>query len=440
MKNRKLSSIIKFTTTLSKEHIYMKRAIIFYLLILVGIVLHAQSAFSFYGPPDIAFQRDAFGEGMGGTGAGDLFRVNTSLINPALSVTTGRTYFSSAISMGNVNYRDSEGNSFGDSQFYLPYFNVIFPHKQNRFGFHYQHISSGNLNSEARFGSDADIFAGSEISKVEFSMYKAGVFWANRNRRLHFGTGVSYLFGHHVMYAGQDFDDPEMTSSAFEVEKTFRNPTFTIGVAKSHDNVSWGLAGNYPLELKGDTTFRANAPFSQTETGAVYEYPASVNFGLTYRLSELFRLSTDFDYEFWERTENFANPVNTTRCGVGIAWDAIPHSKKFLAVFPVRAGLSYRNLPFKVENNLVHEWAYHFGVSLPLKQYDSYIDVATKFFNRGDANKTNYEENGFLLTFGIHGFDFLRKPPNRKTPRDIPRTFEDRARDSDRPRREEVSE
>jgi hypothetical protein len=148
---------------------------------------------------------------------------------------------------------------------------------------------------------------------------------------------------------------------------------------------------------------------------------------MTYRLSELFKLSADVDYELWEETNNFSNPVNTARGGIGISWDAIPHSKKFLAVFPVRAGLSYRNLPFKVENelkpgelNMVHEWAYHFGVSLPLKQYDSYLDIAAKFFSRGDASKTNYEDNGFLLTFSIHGFDFLRTPPNRKTPREIP--------------------
>jgi hypothetical protein len=415
-----------------------------FLIILIFLsicgILTAQSIFSFYGPADIAYQRDAFGEGMGGTGAGDLFRVNTNLVNPALSVTVNRTYFSTAVSMGNISYRDSGGGSFTDNQFYLPYFSLVFPYKQNRFGFHYQNMASGNLDTQSTSSVDFDtnlpVAPGStnitQSENVALSMYKAGIFWANRNRIMHFGLGLNYVFGHDIRHSGLAFEQPGLANSSFEIENSFQNPAISVGVAKIFGDLSTGFAVNIPFDFKGETTFKTNQPNPKDpiSENSKFELPYQTTVGLTYRVNDMFFISADADYEGWGSTDSFQNSVDTYRLGVGASWSGRPLSRVFLAKFPVRAGLSYRNLPFRVNDNLVHETAYHFGVSLPLKQYDSYMHVATKFFSRGNANKTDYEENGFLLTFGVHGFDFLRTPPNRKMHRDIPRPFDERRADT----------
>jgi hypothetical protein len=400
----------------------IKKIALYMAMSTICISLTAQSIFTFYGPPDFTFTRDTYGEGMGGTGAGDLFRVNTSFVNPAISTSIGRTYFTTAVSMGTVTYSDQNQNSFSDNHFSIPYFNIVFPYKQSRFGFHYQNISASILNTQAQ----ATIFDGDipliEEQKIETSMFRAGLFWANRNQVLNFGVGLNYIFGHDIRFSQQDFDDPSLVNSRFEVEKQFRNPSATVGVAKNFGKVSSGLAGSLPLSLKGESYFRGNSLDMDEEEQAVYELPAHINFGLTYKLTNLVFLSTDIDYDMWGQTANFDDPKDTIRLGLGVAWAGMPMSKKFLAKFPARAGISYRNLPFEVNNNSINEVAYHFGLSLPLKQYDSYLDIATKFYSRGNAKNTLYEENGFTLTFGIHGFDFIRTPPNRKVHRDIPRT------------------
>jgi len=403
----------------------MNKILLFLTLLLLS-TLHAQSIFSFYGPADATSQRDVYGEGMGGTGSGDLFRINTGYLNPATSVSQTRTYFSTAISMGNISYSDGNTLKSTDNQFYLPYFNVVFPFKQSRFGFQYQNIASGNLNITSPLQNDLLTGDYTETQDIRFSLYKAGLFWANRNKHLHFGVGLNYIFGHHIKEAKQDFDDTLMKDSAFKVDKSFRNPMFTLGIAKNWDDLSFGLSANYPLEMRGETLFTHNNIEEALGADAIFEYPPSANFGITYKLSEMFYWSTDIDYELWGNTNNFDNPVNTARIGTGFSWAGIPLSKVFFWKFPLRAGVSYRNLPFQIDNNNVNEISYHMGVSVPLKLYDSYLDVAGKLYYRGNASETKYEENGFLLSIGIKGFDFMRTPPNRKPPREIPRTFDER--------------
>jgi len=404
-------------------HTSVKYICITFLFLMLISCLPAQSIFSFYGPADATSQRDVYGEGMGGTGSGDLFRLNTAYVNPATSVSQTRAYFSTAVSMGNMSYSDGKTPKATDNQFYLPYFSVVFPFKQSRFGFQYQNIASGNLNTTSPYNEDEGYI---ETQAVRFSLYKAGLFWANRNRYLHFGVGLNYLFGHHIMESKQDFDDSSLKDSAFKVDKSFRNPMFTLGIAKNWDNLSLGLSANYPLEMKGETLFTHNNIEEALGNDANFEYPPSANFGITYKLSEMFYWSTDVDYELWGNTNNFENPVHTARIGTGFSWSGMPLSKVFFWKFPLRAGVSYRNLPFQINNNNVNETSYHMGVSIPLKLYDSYLDVAGKLYYRGNASQTKYEENGFLLSIGIKGFDFMRTPPNRKTPREIPRTFDER--------------
>jgi len=405
-----------------------KKLLIITILHTIVLTISAQSAFSFYGPADYSSQRDVYGEAMGGTGSGDLFRVNTGYINPATSVSNTRTYFSTAVSMGNVTYGDGL-SSTKDNQFYLPYFNAVFLYKQNRYGFAYQNIASGNINTALKEGDGTE----NTLNK-KFSLYKAGVFWANRNPNLNFGVAINYLFGHDVTFARQSFENASDTPSTFEIENSFRNPMFTFGITKNYENLSWGFVANYPLELQGETVFRNNTVNDELNEKAVFQYPPSANVGLTYKINDMFYVSADADYELWGQTDSFENPVDTIRSGVGFSWSGIPLSKVFFWKFPVRAGVSYRNLPFQVNDNNINEIAYHMGFSIPLKSYDSYLDIAGKYYTRGDASTTGYEDTGFLLSIGIKGFDFFRTPPNRKAPRDVPKTYEDQAAERGRGR------
>jgi len=406
----------------------IKKIILITIIIIVSYKVNALSVFSFYGPAEMLYQRDAYGEGMGGTGTGDMYRVNTNLINPALSATINRVYFSTAMTISNNYYTDVNEKENADSKFSLPYFTLVFPYKQNRFGFHYTNLCSTELKASRVTTFDETIGDVNSKEDVAFSLYRAGLFWTNRNVNLNFGVGVNYLFGSSSRSSSQSFlPGKDLTDSKITQDNRFQSPFFNIGVAKNMGNFSFGLAASYPMELNGDKTITSNAG-KQEGGDSNFDYPATANMGVTFKLTDHFFLSTDLDYEMWGATDNFDHSIDVTRIGAGLSWAGIPLSKKFLAIFPCRVGVSYRNLPFKVNDSVVHEMAYHFGVSLPLRQYDSYMEVASKFYNRGNfITETGFSENGFLITVGLHGFDFFRRPPNRKMPRDIPKSFEERS-------------
>jgi len=394
-------------------------------------VLNANSVFLFHGPADISANRDTHGMGMGGTGAGDMFRINASFINPALSTTIDRVHFSTALSMGNIRYRDSQNNSFRDDQAFLPYFNMVFPiREKHRLGFVYHSISSGNLELESQV--ETALGQSRELHRASFSLYNAGLFYANANDIVNFGVGMNMLLGHEVKFYRQVITG-DFASSSFESDHSFRNPTFNIGLTRQFDRFSAGLSYSLPVELKGERNFKTNT-INEVLDKSPYEYPAQLTMGLTVKATELLRFSGDIDTQFWGDTNNFDNSVNTLRTGVGVSWGGLNQSRNFFARLPLRAGISHRNLPFEVsytrsgefgspsqsEYHKIYETAYHFGFSFPLRRQDSYLDFALTIFNRGDADKHRFEENGFLLTVGTQGFDVFRRPLNRKAPREIP--------------------
>ena len=399
----------------------MKKIVLFLVVFVFCGILYANSVFMFNGPVDFSMNRDTHGSGMGGTGSGDLFRINTSLINPAMSTTVNRVYFSTALSMGNIHYRDRENNSFRDDQIYLPYFNMIVPlRERHRIGFTYHTISSGKMEVTGHGESGLGSFR--EDHRVSFSLYNAGFFYANANDIVNFGIGLNFVLGHQVQFFRQyDFVDSEndLMPSSFETDHSFKNSTFNIGLARAFDRFSAGLAYSFPVDLKGEKSYRTNT-INEVIDKSPYEYPAQLTMGLTYRAHSLLYFSSDIDLQMWEDTNNFDNAVNTLRAGVGVSWSGISRSRNFFARLPLRAGVSYRNLPFEVNDSQVHETAYHFGLSFPLRRQDSYLDFGLKLFSRGDASKHDFEESGFLLSIGTQGFDILRRPLNRKAPRDIP--------------------
>ena len=398
-----------------------KRLLLCFLIVLIGCLLTAQSIYSFYGPAEISYQRDTFGSGMGGVGIGDLFRHNTTLLNPALSTTIDRVHFSTAVSMGNIYYKDAENHTFRDDQVFLPYFNIIIPVSNHRFGVHYQNISSGKLDTEKQLevSFDDEIFEVTEIQRQAYTLFKAGLFYAHKNDIVNFGLGLNYMFGHNVRFSQQRFDELDYLSGRFEIEHTFSNPSFDIGLAKIYKNISTGVSFSLPVDLKGDNYFKTNT-LNEHQGDAVYEYPARAALGITYKILDNVFITTDFDVELWGDTNNFENSVDTYRAALGMSWEGNRHSRNFLAQIPFRAGISTRNLPFEINGHQIYEMAYYSGLSFPLKQYESYLQVAFKYFTRGDELKHEYSEDGFLFTIGTSGFDFFTRRTDRKAPRDIP--------------------
>jgi len=76
--------------------------------------LAANSIFSFDGLPVQYYGNDVYGLGMGESGTGDLFRINTDYLNPSVASTSNQVTFSTAVSLGYIRYKDKDSSYRAD--------------------------------------------------------------------------------------------------------------------------------------------------------------------------------------------------------------------------------------------------------------------------------------------------------------------------------------
>lgn len=400
----------------------MKYKISLVLLILasaLALTLSANSIFSFYGFPIQNYGNDVYGSGMGDTGSGDLFRINTNYLNPSIATTSTKVTFSTAVSMGYIKYKD-QNNSYTDDGLYFPYFTITVPTGNHKFAFSFNSFASGNLENEvSKLWEDYD---SSEINRINSSIYKLDLIYAFKNKYLNTGFSVNYYIGHRTRYWKLDFDDSDLIDPKYELEKNFKNPGFTVGVSKKIGNFSMGLSYNTKVDMKGDVIYKyGHPPYADTLiTNADYGFdlPARYSAGLTWRWKDYLKSSVDVYYDLWEDTEEYDK--NTLKVAVGFAYDPLSGYGKWYERIPVRFGAYLRELPFEVNSTKIMENAITFGTSVPLKSSNKKIDLAVSYIVRGKLSEHDLQDNSLFFSFGITGFDIFSKRMKRTEHRDIP--------------------
>lgn len=390
------------------------------LILLFSTLLSANSIFSFDGFPLQFYGNDVYGLGMGETGSGDLFRINTNYVNPSLTTTSNKVTFSTAVSMGYVWYED-DNNSFQADGLYFPYFTINLPLNNHKFAFSFNSFASGNLENELE--RDWEDYDYTEINRINSSIYKIDLIYALQNKYLNLGLAVNYYIGHRTRYWKADFSDTELIDPKYELEKNFKKPSYSVGVSRKMGDFSWGLSYNAAVELQGDMIFKYGHPpyedmlFEDTFYGL--ELPARYTAGLTWRWKDYLKTSIDVYYDLWEDTENYHK--NTYKIAAGFAYDPLSGYGKWYERIPLRVGAYYRELPFAVNDSKIMENAVSVGASIPLKSSNKKLDLAVSYVIRGDLAKHDLRDRSLFFSIGITGFDIFSKRMRRTEHRDIPK-------------------
>lgn len=403
----------------------IKRTLIILFVCLIFTPIFCTSVFSYYGIPESFNGRDIIGVGMGDTGVGNLLRPNSSLFNPSLSVNSTYTTFSTAYSFGNITIKNNQNNtSFKSDQSFFPYFNLSVPVYQHRFGFSYNSLGAGKYTTESTLSDSLGIHT--EISKANQSLYKGDFFYANMNDYVNFGVTMSLIFGHAVKYYKADYEDEDLIDSKYEIEETFKNPGFGIGLSKIiNDNFSVGANFSLPVKLNGNKTEKTIA-YTENLPESNYELPFKIAVGTAYRYAKYFNAALDIDYDLWSTVDTYKNADNTIKLGIGTEYEGNDKAHSYFLRIPQRVGFSYKEVPLDAVNSESHtlqEISGTYGISFPIKARDSRLDFAVKVFNR-TSTQTDFEESGFLLSVGTVGFDIFKRPLDRKGHRDIPKADE----------------
>ncbi len=395
-------------------------------LLVISTALFCNSIFSFKGMPLQYYGNDVYGMGMGDTGAADLFRINPNFSNPSVATSTNKVLFSTAVSMGYMWYEDADGNSFRDDGMVLPYFQIAVPILNHRLAFSFNSIASGDLENErdTYFETSAgDTLFYNETNRLSSSLFKAEGIYAYKNPIINIGIGASYYLGHRIRYWKSDFDDSNLTDTKYEIEKTFKNPGFSIGLSKRINQLSIGLTYSNHVKLKGDVEYKFDHdPWSNSmdyTDDYLFEVAPSISGAFTYRFLERYKASLDVHYDMWEDTDLYDK--NVLKAGLGFAYDPLSGYGKWYERIPIRLGGYIRELPFEADKAKISEQAVTFGTSIPLKSANKKIELAVQYLSRGNIDDNNLSDRSLMFTFGITGFDIFKKRPKKIEHREIPK-------------------
>lgn len=397
-------------------------------MIILSFAVWANSVFSFDGMPLQYYGNDVYGMGMGDTGISDLHRINPNFTNPSIITSTNKVLFSTAASLGNMWYEDADGNSFRDDGIVLPYFQLAVPLKNHRLGFSFNAVASGSLENtfDTQYVTTAgDTLAYSEINRLSSSLFKADLIYAYKNPILNLGFAVNYYLGHRVRYWEQDYDDSDYTDTKYEIEKNFKNPGFTLGISKKLNSVSLALSYANHVKLEGEEIFKyAHEPAADTllTDDYLFETPAKISGGISYKFLEKYKASLEGHYELWEDTDLYEK--NTYKIGFGLGYDPLSGYGEWYERIPLRCGAYIRELPFDKNGSKIMEQAFTFGTSIPLKSANKKIEIAVQYTQRGNIDDHGISDDSLMFTFGITGFDIFKKRPRKIEPRDIPEADE----------------
>jgi len=401
------------------------------IFLLMAALLTGNSIFSFDGMPIEYYGNDVYGMGMGETGSADLFRINPNFHNPSLAVSTNNVLFSTAASLGYMWYKDSSDNEFRDDGIYMPYFTIAIPIAKHRFAFSFNSIASGNIENavdcppSVSFG---DTLQYSEINKLSTSLYKADMVYAYKSSIVNVGVSMNYYLGHRIRYWNLDFEDDDYTDAKYEIEKIYKNPGFTVGFSKKIGKVSLGASYSSHVKMEGAETYKyGHTPYADTlslEDDFLFEVPAQISGGITWKFMEKYKTSVDGHYQMWQDTEDYDK--NTLKLGLGFAYDPLSGYGSWYEKIPLRIGGYYRELPFDVNNEKIIEKALTFGTSIPLKSPNKKIEFAVTYTTRGDVDKHGISDESIMFSFGITGFDIFKKRYKRIEHREIPEEDEGR--------------
>lgn len=393
----------------------MTKKAITLIVLCLPVFLWSNSSFSFYGYPYQSPLVDVYGQGMGNTGISDVFRNNSSFSNPSLAVTNTKVSFSSSITFGNTYFHDTTGSKFRDDFQYFPYFNLVIPVRRHRFGFNYQFVMAGEYESIITdLWNDNEYH---ETNRISSNIYKTDFIYANDNNFLNFGFSVSYFFGNRVRYWRQEYGQTGFMDPRYERRNYFKGPSFSAGINRKLDNISFGLVYSHGTTLDGDSEL-GSIHSNYEKSDYTFEIPFTIRGGATYMFTEKLKVSFDAGFENWTSTNS--DYENTYSLGFGTAYEPGLEGETFLRRIPVRCGVGYRSLPFRVNDSKIGEFFLTGGFSIPFTESGSYLDFSLNYTTRGDKSSHGTEDSSLLFSLSYSGFDIFRRRLRRIEHRDIP--------------------
>lgn len=248
--------------------------------------------------------------------------------------------------------------------------------------------------------------------------------------RTYIGIAPAFYFGTLTQRVDLDFDDDDFESVNFS-----RNTSHTgwggrvgllqimPGVFNPTDILSVGVSASMPVSLDAERRFETelddgeNVQLPESEENRTVEYPLDVSVGLTYVLSDNFKVSSDVLYQNWANFEPFEAQENVTykdrfRTGLGAEISGYnPNTPpSFFRDLIYRAGVSYDTGSMEINDNSISTYRASVGIGIPTSDRSSSLNINFDYGVRGTQADGLIQEEIFELrvSFNLSELMFFR--------------------------------
>jgi hypothetical protein len=414
----------------------MKLKILFILFISVLFIecaiAQSSSSYSRLGVGDNAYSFSGRMSGMGGLGNSfaDPDFINT--INPAAWHTLNRTRIEfSGYYSGTILSNSSSSSFYGETEF--SGFAFAFP-ASRLYGIG---IAAGIIPVTNVSYNVVQDFDGSAFGIDDYSIAYEGSgglskIFVGSSYQLPFGFAIGaamdYYFGNLTYLSSVDFGTSNNLNSEYDRTYSPRGLGSTVGFISSDfssifgsENISdFRIGASYSLvsKLSTDTILISNSSISidTIAQGVVdMKIPHRLSAGMSLKFNNQYVVSVDYLFQPWSEFSfnqiERGNLRNLTKISFGIEGSPLQTAgQSFWEQIIWRAGLSFEQTQYVVNNVGINQYLISTGVSLPMGQGSS-IDLALSYGMRGTKESNLFKENIVRLNFGISlgEFWFIRQ-------------------------------
>lgn len=248
--------------------------------------------------------------------------------------------------------------------------------------------------------------------------------------RTYIGIAPAFYFGTLSQRIDLSFDDDD-----FEPVNFSRNTSHTgwggrvgflqiiPGVINPTDILSVGISASLPVSLDAERRFETelddgeNVRLPNSKETRTVEYPLDLSAGLTYVLSDNFKVSSDVLYQNWSNYEPFEAQGNVTyidRFRTGLGAEITGHNPNtppsFFGDLIYRAGISYDSGSIEINDNRINTYRASVGIGIPTSDRSSSLNINFDYGVRGTQSDGLIREEIFELrvSFNLSELMFFR--------------------------------
>ncbi len=387
---------------------------------------HVASTYAIYGVGELNNNALAHNQAMGGLGTGMPHRFNINLQNPAWLTNNQFSSFNIGLQGEDRTYK-SELESGSKKTGSIKHMVFFVPLLNGKWGSAFSLLPFSS--ADYRLSSSAEIINTIPTETANNTFIGNGGLsqfaWSNGFRIFQstsIGFNLMYVFGAIEREIQSSLASDSGNIGYFTKlsnNETYKSVLFSISVAhkvtfNEKNEMNFGLTYRDSGQLKGSknsylsrylennfTQVGSPIPISSEES-ILFNLPQKLSFGISYGLSDKYRIGLDINLANWTSNEFNNTSIQNTQEFI-LGGEITPDSRNvtsYLKRVTYRFGVNYGKLPYLVQNYSINEFGINFGASFPVAGLST-LDFAIKFGERGTIENGLINESFTQIVLGL---------------------------------------